>query len=285
MECIRFSPEEIERWSALIGHSPETSELGARLNPGVWEALYAAFHFALEEDFEEMTDALHEDGPALERMKHDPVLLGLIKRLYEHGVACGDAGSCCNLANFYHDTSNGGSLEDYATAIELYELGKERGDGQSAINLGYIFYYGRGVERDYHRAYECFAFGAMMCDNPEGYWKLGDLYASGRGVRKSDYAAWTMYLRAHACASGSPLAARAAHHLADYLLRGIEGHVEPDPEAALRLYIEAETGYYTLIDDGLTYYGRQLEQAIDGQVAARAALQELHRRIREGVAE
>ena len=75
MECIRFSPEEIERWSALIGHSPETSELGARLNPGVWEALYAAFHFALEKDFEEMTDALHEDGPALERMKHDLSLI------------------------------------------------------------------------------------------------------------------------------------------------------------------------------------------------------------------
>ncbi len=66
---------------------------------------------------------------------------------------------------------------------------------------------------------------------------------------------------------------RSAHHLADYLMKGIEGVVKPDPRRALRLYCEAELGYYRMIDIGLTYYARQLDQAIEGQAAARAAIQ------------
>lgn len=97
-----------------------------------------------------MREALGGNPPAFERFKQDAPLRGFIKRTYEHSVACGDAGCCCDLGYFYHDTLNGGS-----------------------------------------------------------------------------------------------------------------------PEAALSLYTEAELGYCTLIDDGLTYYGRQLEQAIEGQQAAR----------------
>lgn len=282
MECSRFTSEEIDRWKGLIAESYDESPLRERISPQQWWIIDLVFTEALDEAFDDMREALGSNPPAFEQLKQDALLRGLIKRIYEHGVACGDAGCCCDLGNFYHDTSNGGSPEDYAIAIELYELGKARGDAQSAINLGYIYYYGRGVGRDYTRAYECYAFGALMANNPEGYWKLGDLYARGKGVGRSEYTAWRMYCNAYQHAGDSPLAARAAHHMADYLLRGIEGRLEADPEAALSLYTQAELGYYTLIDDGLTYYGRQLEQAIEGQQAARIAVQEHHRRIRAG---
>lgn len=282
MECKKLTAQEIDRWSELIADSYDTSPLHDRIVVHEWKTIYLAFVNAIEEDFDEMCESFFDNIPAYERLKNDPLLREFIMRMYEHGVACGHAGCCCNLANFYHDAPNDGSPEDYAIAIDLYELGKARGDAQSAINLGYMYYYGRGTNRNYARAYECYAFGALMANNPEGYWKLGDLYASGRGVRKSEFTAWRMYVNAYKHAGEPPLTARAAHHMADYLLHGIEGKLEPNPEAALSLYTEAELGYYTLIDDGLTYYSRQLEQAIEGQQAARIAVREHHRRIRAG---
>ena len=216
------------------------------------------------------------------RYKNNPQFKKVLARVYEHMIACGDVGACCNLANMFHDTSSQGSAEDYAKAIELYNLGGSRGDVQSVINLAYIYYYGRGVARDYARAYELYARAALLGGEPEAYWKLGDLYASGKFVDKSDWCAYKLYSKAYKKAGDSPLKARGAHHMADYLLYGIGGMLEPDPDEALRLYNEAEIGYYELIDSGLTYYQRQLEQAIAGQAEARQAAQEKHRRIRNG---
>ena len=233
--------------------------------------------------FEEMLQDLYLDQALLAReMDAKGAFARIVKRLYEHGVASGDAGCCCNLANLYHNTSGRGSAEDYARAVELYELGSDRGDTQSMINLGYIYYYGRGCDRDYARAYECYARAALTGTNPEAYWKLGDLYASGKGVRKSDSIAWQLYSKAYELAGKSPLAARAAHHMADYLMRGADGVMGPDPERALGLYVQAEVGYYHLIDAGLTYYQRQLDQSIEGQRLAREALQKRHLDIHAG---
>lgn len=182
----------------------------------------------------------------------------------------------------YHDTDNEGSPEDYATAVELYEMGADMGNAQASINLGYIYYYGRGTAVDYAKAYECFARGAFINGHPEGYWKLGDLYAGGKGVRQNDLMAWTLYSKAYQNAGGSAYACRAAHHMADYLLKGIKGEFKADPDRALKLYNEAELGYYVLIDDGLVYYQRQLEQCIAGQKKARKLVQKRHAKLRTG---
>lgn len=230
-----------------------------------------------EDDLDYFFETLYSDPVKFHAwMTENKTFESIIKRFYEHMIACGNAQACCNLGNMYHDTNNEGSKEDYEKAIELYTLGGERGDDQSLINLGYIYYYGRGTKRNYSRAYQCFAHATFISNNPEAYWKLGDLYASGKGVRKSDATAWQLYLQAYECAGETPLAGRAAHHMADYLLKGIKGTLDPDPEVALMLYTKAEVCYYTLIDTGLTYYQRQLEQAIEGQQRARAAIQGQH---------
>ncbi len=259
----------------------EDSAYAGEMSEKAYNALANACDDAQSGYFEEMLQDLYLDQALLAReMDAKGAFARIVKRLYEHGVASGDAGCCCNLANLYHNTNGRGSAEDYARAVELYELGSDRGDTQSMINLGYIYYYGRGCERDYARAYECYARAALTDTNPEAYWKLGDLYASGKGVRKSDRIAWQLYSKAYELAGKSPLAARAVHHMADYLMRGIDGVVGPDPERALGLYVQAEAGYYHLIDAGLTYYQRQLDQSIEGQRLAREALQKHHLDIR-----
>ena len=261
----------------------EDSAYAGEMSEKAYNVLANACDDAQSGYFEEMLQDLYLDQALLAReMDARGAFARIVKRLYEHGVASGDAGCCCNLANLYHNTSGRGNAEDYARAVELYELGSDRGDTQSMINLGYIYYYGRGCERDYARAYECYARAALTDTNPEAYWKLGDLYASGKGVRKSDRIAWQLYSKAYELAGKSPLAARAAHHMADYLMRGIDGVVGPDPERALGLYVQAEVGYYHLIDAGLTYYQRQLDQSIEGQRLAREALQKRHLDIRAG---
>ena len=272
VECTRLTDEERVMWlrpelfdEGLRGRLAELPENARTLILDICEC-------AAAEKFEAMHQAISENAETLAQNSGTGVFRELLKRAYEHAVACDDAGSCCNLGNMYHDTSNAGSDEDYAAAIELYELGVSRGNIQSGINLGYIYYYGRGTEVNYDLAYHCFAHAALLGDHPEALWKLGDLYASGKGVAQSDWVAFRLYVKSYDAASDSALAARAAHHIADYLLEGIDDRLEPDAQAALRFYAEAENGYSTLIAQGLTYYRRQLNQAIEGQRKARAAL-------------
>lgn len=164
----------------------EDSAYVGEMSEKAYDTLADACDNAQSGYFEEMLQDLYLDQALLAReMDAKGAFARIVKRLYEHGVVSGDAGCCCNLANLYHNTSGQGSAEDYAHAVELYELGSDRGDTQSMINLGYIYYYGRGCERDYARAYECYARAALTDTNPEAYWKLGDLYASVRACARA----------------------------------------------------------------------------------------------------
>lgn len=282
MELTKLTTEERKAWEAMCAQGYEESPLRDSMDEESFALICLICRAALEGDFSCLHGLIAENCVTCARNEDNPAFCNLLKRAYEHGVVCGDAGCCCNLANMYHDTKNEGSDEDYAKAVALYELGADRGDVQSSVNLGYIYYYGRGTDEDYVRAYECFARAALLEDHPEALWKLGDLYAAGKGVPQSDRMAWELYSKAYEKTDGSALRCRAAHHMADYLLKGIDGFLDPDPERALALYTEAELYYYAVIDAGLSYYSRQLDQAIEGQSAAREAVRERHRRIREG---
>lgn len=282
MWCKKLTNEEHELWTTTDEVPYEESPLKDLMPEEAYDAIVNIRYAAAVENFAWMHQEISCNSIVLARNEDNPEVHRIIARAYEHAVACGDADSCCNLANMYHNTKNQGSAEDYAKAVELYELGADRGNSQSSVNLGYIYYYGRGCAVDYTKAYECFARGVLLDNNPEGFWKLGDLYAGGKGVRQSDYMAWTLYSRAYEHAKDSAYGARAAHHMADYLMTGIEGHLEANPDRALALYAEAELSYYKLIDHGLTYYQAQLEQCIEGQMRARELVQQRHAKIRAG---
>ena len=270
MEFKRLTEQECRTYEGLLDVEYEESPLRNTMSQEAFDLLAQLYGEALDEDFEWMLEVVGINGEEYARAMDNAAFRKHVIRIYEHAVACGDAGSCCNLGNIYH---GGPEPEDYEKVVALYELGAERGSGQASVNLGYVYYYGRAGKRDYARADECYARAVFLEDNVEALWKLGDLYAGGKGVPKSDRMAWRLYSMAYDHARSDDMKCRSAHHLADYLMKGIEGVVKPDPRRALRLYCEAELGYYRMIDIGLTYYARQLDQAIEGQAAARAAIQ------------
>lgn len=268
-----LSNEERKEWEAIIewccfsddAEAPDYRGLDNRSAHVLGQIAGAC----LSKDWDRLCLIANCNAEIIHKNEDNALFQRVLRRSYECAVADGHAGACCNLANMYHDTSNQAPAEDYALAEALYMLGADGGDDQASVNLGYIYYYGRGQEVDYAKAYECYARAALSTGNPEGFWKLGDMYAKGQGVRQSDIQAWRMYQMAYENGKGTPFVCRAAHHVADYYLRGVEGVVEADPERALEFYVEAELSYYKAIDAGLIYYWRCLEQAIEGQSRAR----------------
>ena len=274
VEERELSEKERDGIQALFRWEYGESLLRGEMSQQAYDLLAKVFDAALHGRFDEMHDALEQDVRVVAANVHNQTFRKLLKRMYEHGVACGDVVSCCGLANMYHHASGRVCPEDYAIAMRLYGLGIQRGDMQCAVNLGYMYYYGRGTEVDYNKAFQCYALAAVAEDNPEALWKLGDLYADGKGVTRSDRMAWTLYSKAYQLSGGMPWGCRAAHHVADYLLRGVSGMLEADPLRALELYMKAELGYYEVIAKGQTYYRKCLDKAIRGQEKARRAIWE-----------
>ncbi len=281
MEFKKLSESEKTRWTALV-----EADYDAQNWHGLSEddagILSTFMSDVLEEDFDWLVQDVAMSVTAVARLESNAFFYDTLRRAYECGAANNHAGCCCNLANLYHKTDGTGSEQDYAIAIELYEKGSDLGDPQASVNLGYIYYYGRGRAADYTKAYECYSRAALTCEHPEALYKLGDLYAAGKGVRQSDWMAWLMYSKAYEKGKDTIFACRAAHHVADMLMSGIEGKLERDPQRALKLYTEAELSYYDAIDAGLDYYRGCLRKAIEGQQKARKEVVRLHEKIRRG---
>ena len=124
--------------------------------------------------------------------------------------------------------------QSYEGAEHCYALADKWGNSQGTVNLGYIYYYGRTGERDYARAFQLFSKAVATDDNPEGLWKLGDMWHKGLFVEKDEVAAFSCYRRARdLCKSDATLGARAAHHMADMLLSGVR-----DADGVIRVETE-----------------------------------------------
>ncbi len=281
MEFKKLSESERTHWAELVEADYDARDWHdlSKDDAGVLRAIMVD---VLEEDFDWLMQDIATSPTAVARLESNAFFYDTLRRAYECGVACNHAGCYCNLANLYHKTDGSGSEQDYAIAVELYEKGSDLGDSQASVNLGYIYYYGRGCAVDYTKAYECYSRAALACEHPEALYKLGDLYAVGKGVRQSDWMAWLMYSKAYEKGKGTVFECRAAHHVADMLMTGIEGKLDKDPQRALKLYTEAEISYYDAIDEGLHYYRGCLRKAIEGQQKAREEVVRLHEKIRRG---
>ena len=76
-----------------------------------------------------------------------------------------------------------GIKPDFRLAKKYYKLGAKLGFGPAALNLGYIYYYGRCGKPDYASAYKAFN-EALIKGEAEAAYKLSDFYSSGKFVRK-----------------------------------------------------------------------------------------------------
>ena len=210
--------------------------------------------------------AAHADDRVVESL-----LLG-----YRLGIASG-SGACMNdLGALYYI----GEIveQDYAKAAELYEMAMAHGCCQSIINLGYIYEYGRTGERDYDKAYRLYSLAAALEPGCEALYKLGDMYARGKAVERNMVLAMALWERSLALAQGVVLTAQPALRIAQLLIDPdcVDWNIEPDPLRALSLFQQAEIGLrIDITENGLTYYRKRLQEAVDGEARARELAREL----------
>ena len=80
--------------------------------------------------------------------------------------------------------------------MTYYKDAEEQGYSLGAERLGYCYFYGDGVERDYEKAYKYFVKGAFDNLIPSTY-KLGDMYRDGLYVEQDKGEAYRLYKRAY----------------------------------------------------------------------------------------
>ncbi len=164
--------------------------------------------------------------------------------------------------------------QNYEKAAELYKLAMQWGCYQSIVNLGYIYEYGRIGEPDYAEAYRYYSLAASLAPGSEAAYKLGDMFARGRFVKKDAKCALQLWQRSYDLAQNIVERAQPAIRIAQLIVGPDceEAGVEPDMLRALMLFQQAEIGLRIDIEDGQVYYKKRLAEAIEGQRVARARL-------------
>ena len=163
---------------------------------------------------------------------------------YEHCAERKMPLAALNLGTFYYKGDVVG--QDYRKAFYLYKIAADAGERRAICNCGYCFYYGRHQETDYEEAHRYFALGALLYDDANCLYKLGDLYLNGYGVPKNEAYAFLLYDRAYGIASESEedrfCIADVRLRIGKCLLRGVG--VRKDAERAHGALAAALTGFY-----------------------------------------
>ena len=95
----------------------------------------------------------------------------------------GNSDAQWNLGYMYYFGK--GVEQDYAKAVEWYTKSAEQGNSKGQWRLGYMYEYGKGVEQDYVKAVEWYTKSAEQ-DDTETQMRLGQMYEFGKGVEQ-DY--------------------------------------------------------------------------------------------------
>ena len=153
----------------------------------------------------------------------DPDILSKVIECYEHCVEQNMPLAALNLGTFYY---NGRIVEqDYKEAYRLYKIAADAGLPAGLTYCGYCFYYGRHQKPDYAEAFKYFALGAMLHNDANCLYKLGDLFLNGYGVGKNENYAFLLYerslLRSHDEDGDKECIGDAQFRVGKCLLRGI----------------------------------------------------------------
>ena len=131
----------------------------------------------------------------------EPQVRDKVIQCYEICIEHNNPLAALNLGSIYYD---GLYVEqDYKKAAALYEIAAKAGERQAFTNLGYCYYYGRHQEKDYAKAMQYYMLGALLYNDANCLYKLGDMYGSGLFVPKNSVYAFKLYDRAfHALRDG-----------------------------------------------------------------------------------
>jgi len=80
----------------------------------------------------------------------------------------------------------------FENSKEMYELAVKQNYSDAQYKLGYMYYYGNGIDKDYPKAKEMFELAANQ-DNSDAQCQLGNMYYYGDGIDKSYLHAKRMY--------------------------------------------------------------------------------------------
>lgn len=86
--------------------------------------------------------------------------------------------------------------QDFKKAFELYKIAADAGNIRAICNCGYCFYYGRHEPVNFPEAYRYFTLGAILDDDANCLYKLGDMYLNGYAVSKNEAYAFKLFCRA-----------------------------------------------------------------------------------------
>ncbi|RFN58208.1 sel1 repeat family protein [Marixanthomonas ophiurae] len=113
----------------------------------------------------------------------------LVQELYRKAKK-GDASAQSSLGYFYY--SGNGVEKDYDKAVKWTRKAAEQGNATGQNNLGNMYSNGNGVERDYNKAQK-WTHRAAEQGNASGQFNLGVAYAKGEGVEQDYFQAakWT----------------------------------------------------------------------------------------------
>ncbi len=167
-------------------------------------------------------------------------------------------------ARYYLEALPSHSREGFELARVFYEQSLFFGNDQAAVNLGYVYAYGRLGVADEEKAGSYFYQGMKM-GNPEGAMKYGDYLRMYGSVPESDDLAFKLYDMAYDLAQSvdeDDWIAGLALRLATCYEHG--NGVEADQIDALAFYLQAAQRYQICVDDGDAHYRKRLQEAEAG---------------------
>ena len=122
-----------------------------------------------------------------------------IVRFYKIAISKNNRRAMLNLGALYY---NGVFVpRDFSKAVKLYKMAAVSDDpniaARAICNLGYCYYYGRSIAVDKNKAFAYYLKGVLLYNDPNCFYKLGDMYRYGECVEKDEKMAYTLYKKAY----------------------------------------------------------------------------------------
>ena len=173
-----------------------------------------------------------------------PDIMETVVQCYRLCIDRGNAAAALNLGTMYY---SGTYLpQNFKQAAKLYEIAAAAGERRAICNLGYCYYYGRHQPVDYARAYHYYHLGAILHNDPNCLYKLGDMYLGGKYVKRNEKYAVRLYFRALNAANlpdtDDFCRPDIMMRIGELFLDGIG--VERSPQKALDCLMQALSGFY-----------------------------------------
>lgn len=181
-------------------------------------------------------------------------------KCYELAAEEGHAYALNNLGALYSEGIY--VKKDPQMAMDYYTKSAEAGCSEACCNLGYYYLYGRNGEIDHKKAFIYFSHGAMLGNDANCLYKLGDMYMHGSYVEKNPNLAFSFYMKAleildeYGCTYFDEFESDINYRIGKCLYEGTG--VKQDKMGAIEYLEEALSGYKSRTHDSYNYVNKRI---------------------------